>query len=122
SKDHIFEYFDIDADGYGEYIFIDNGKIIAYDNNRSRMFVETIGSGPVFGPYGFEFSSNDRKLGFVDSENEQIYLINSKGKNIKGFPLRGSTPFSVGRLTGGTGFNLIAGGRDSFLYNYEIKR
>ncbi len=122
SGDHIFEYFDIDADGYGEYIFIDNGKIIAYDNNRSRMFVETIGSGPVYGPYGFEFSSNDRKLGFVDSENELIYLINSKGKNVKGFPLRGSTPFSIGRLTGGTSFNLIAGGRDSFLYNYEIKR
>jgi hypothetical protein len=122
SENHIFDLFDIDADGLGEYIFIDEGKIYAFDNNRSRMFVEPTGSDNVYGPYGLVFGSNDKKLGFVDAGSGHIYIIDDRGKTLKGFPLVGSTPFSVGQLTGGGSFNLITGGRDSFIYNYELKR
>lgn len=122
SQDHIFDQFDVDADGMGEYIFIDKGKIYAFDNNRSKMFVESTGSDNVYGPYGLEFGSNDKKIGFVDAGSGQIHIIDSRGKTLKGFPLAGSTPFSVGKLTGSSSFNLITGGRDSFIYNYELKR
>jgi hypothetical protein len=30
--------------------------------------------------------------------------------------------FSIGKLTGTPGFNLIVGGTDKFLYNYKILR
>jgi hypothetical protein len=58
----------------------------------------------------------------VDIENEMIHLIDSKGKDASGFPLRGSTSFSVGKFSPGGSYYLITGGRDSFLYNYEIIR
>lgn len=122
SAKHISDYFDIDADGFGEYIVIDEGKISVYDNNRSKMFVETIGSGDIFGPYGLTFSAGDKKIGFVNRDDGEIYLLDSKGKNISGFPLIGCTPFSIGNLGGSGTYNLIVGGKDSFIYNYEIKR
>lgn len=122
TEDNIFDYFDFDADGTGEYIFIDKGKIYTFDNNRTRMFVESTGSDNILGPYGLVFGSNDKKIGYVDAGSGQIYILDSRGKTLKGFPLAGSTPFSVGKLTGSSSFNLITGGRDSFIYNYELKR
>ncbi|MBS0011136.1 MAG: hypothetical protein KFF49_06985 [Bacteroidales bacterium] len=122
TEDPVFEYFDLDADGQGEYIFIDGQKVLAYDDDRSRMFSLTLSSDNIYGPYGLEFSSNDKKLGFTDAGANNIYLVDERGKNLKGFPLGGTTSFSVGRLGRGSSFNLITGGRDSFLYNYEITR
>ena len=122
SKDPVFEYFDIDADGLGEYIFIDGKRVYAYDNDRNRMFSLTLSSDDIIGPYGLEFSSNDKKIGFTDAGANKVYVVDERGKNLKGFPLNGTTSFSVGKLNRGSSYNLIIGGRDSFLYNYEITR
>lgn len=122
SEDPVFEYFDLDADGMGEYIFIDGNTLSAYDDDRSRMFRITLSSDNILGPYGLEFSSNDKKIGFTDAGANNVYVIDERGKNLKGFPLKGTSSFSVGKLNRGSGFNLITGGSDSFLYNYEITR
>ena len=122
NKDPVFEYFDLDADGLGEFIFIDGNRLYTYDNDRSRMFSLTLSSDNIIGPYGLEFSSNDKKIGFTDADANQVYVVDDRGKNLRGFPLNGTTAFSVGRLSRGNSFNLITGGRDSFLYNYEITR
>ena len=122
SQNPVFEYFDLDADGIGEYIFIDGNNLSAYDDDRRRMFSITLSSENIFGPYGLEFSSNDKKIGFTDAGVNNVYIIDEKGKNLKGFPLKGTSSLSVGKLNRGSGFNLITGGRDSFLYNYEITR
>jgi hypothetical protein len=86
------------------------------------MFSLTLSSDNIIGPYGLEFSSNDKKIGFTDADANQVYVVDDRGKNLRGFPLNGTTAFSVGRLGRGNSFNLITGGRDSFLYNYEITR
>lgn len=122
SPQHVFEYFDIDSDGLGEYIFIDKGTLYCFDNDRSKLFSSDLDSEEITGPFGLVFSSNDKKIGFVDIEHGLIHLIDSRGKSVSGFPLRGSTAFSIGRLSGNINFNLIAGGTDSFIYNYEIAR
>jgi hypothetical protein len=122
SGDPVFEYFDLDADGTGEFIFIDANTLTAYDDDRSRMFTMTLSSDDIKGPYGLEFSSNDRKIGFTDASANKIYVLDERGENLKGFPLSGTSAFSVGKLDRGSGFNLICGGSDSFLYNYEITR
>ena len=122
SEEHTFDYFDIDADGSGEYIFIDDERIFAFDSDHTRMFSKNLGSNKIMGPFGFIFSSSDRKIGYADVENEKIYLLDSKGKDASGFPVRGSTTFSVGKFSPEGSYYLITGGRDSFLYNYEIIR
>ena len=120
SFDHSFDYFDVDGDGFGEYVFIDAGKLYLYDRNRSEIFSRDFGSTQLGGPIDFVFSSSDRKMGVFDITNKLIYLIAKNGETMEGFPLRGASMFSVGKLSDKNGWHLVVGGTDRFLYNYDL--
>ena len=66
SVDHSFDIFDVDGDGFGEYIFIDKGILYLYDHNRSEIFTRDFGSDDLGGPINFIFSASDRKIGVFD--------------------------------------------------------
>ena len=117
---HSFDIFDVDGDGSEEYIFIDKGILYLYDNNRSEMFSKRFGSDELGGPINFVFSSSDRKIGVFEPEKELIYLIDSNGNTMEGFPLRGASMFSIGKLSDDEEWHLIVGGTDRFLYNYKL--
>jgi len=121
SGDHSFDFFDIDGDGFGEYIFIDKGILYLYDHNRSEMFIRNFGSADLGGPINFVFSGTNRKIGVFDINKKLIYLIDVDGKTMSGFPLRGASMFSIGKLSEKSGWHLIVGGTDRFLYNYKLE-
>jgi hypothetical protein len=121
SSDHSFDIFDVDGDGFGEYIFIDKGILYLYSHNRSGLFSRDFSSEDLGGPINFIFSSTDRKIGVFDSNKKLIYLISKDGKTIDGFPLRGASMFSIGKLSEKSGWHVIVGGTDRFLYNYKIE-
>ncbi|MGC1390366.1 MAG: hypothetical protein WA816_04965 [Bacteroidales bacterium] len=120
SENHSFDIFDIDGDGFGEYIFIDKGILYLYNHNRSEIFSREFNSDNLGGPINFIFSSTDRKIGVFDLKRNLIYLIGKNGKTMSGFPLRGASMFSIGKLSDKSGWHLIVGGTDRFLYNYKI--
>jgi hypothetical protein len=117
---HYFDIFDVDGDGYGEYIFIDNGTLSLYDHNKTEIFTREFGQDNLGAPINFIFSSTDRKIGVFDVTKNLIYLIGKNGKTMSGFPLRGASMFSIGKLSDKSGWHLIVGGTDRFLYNYKI--
>jgi WD40 repeat protein len=117
---HSFDIFDVDGDGSDEYIFIDKGILYLYDNNMSEVFSKQFGSDGLGGPINFVFSSTDRKIGVFEPDRKLIYLIDSNGNSMEGFPLRGASMFSVGKLSDDGGWHLIVGGTDRFLYNYKL--
>ena len=121
SADHSFDIFDIDGDGFGEYIFIDKGILYLYNHNRAEIFKRDFESDDLGGPINFIFSGSDRKIGVFDTARNLIYLIGKKGETMKGFPLRGASMFSIGKLSDRSGWHLIVGGTDRFLYNYKIE-
>ena len=120
SADHSFDIFDVDGDGFGEYIFIDKGILYLYNHNRSEIFTRDFGSDDLGGPINFIFSSTNRKIGVFDINKNLIFLIGKNGKTMNGFPLRGASMFSIGKLSDKSGWHLIVGGTDRFLYNYKI--
>ncbi len=120
SDDHSFDIFDVDGDGITEYIFIDKGKLYLYDHNKSEIFSREFGSTVLGGPISFIFSASDRKIGVFDSNKKLIYLLGKNGETMKGFPLRGASMFSIGKLSEKSDWHLIVGGTDRFLYNYKI--
>jgi len=120
SIDHSFDIFDVNGDGFGEYIFIERGILYLYNHNGSEMFTKELGTGRLGGPINFIFSSSDRKIGVFDINNNLIYLIDKNGDTMNGFPLRGASMFSIGKLSDKSGWHLIVGGTDRFLYNYKL--
>ena len=120
SEQHAFDMFDLDGDGFNEYIYIDKGILYLYDHNRQEIFTREFGSEDLGGPINFIFSSTDRKIGVIDLKKNLIYLVGKDGKSMNGFPLRGASMFSIGKLSDKSGWHLIVGGTDRFLYNYKI--
>ena len=120
SSGHSFDNFDINGDGFCEYIFIDKGMLYLYDHNRSEIFSRDFGSDDLGGPISFIFSASERKIGVFDINKKLIYLIGKNGETMNGFPLRGASMFSIGKLSAKSGWHLIVGGTDRFLYNYKI--
>lgn len=121
SVDHSFEFFDVDADGFGEYFFIDKGILYLYDHDKTEIFTRDFETDAAGGPISFVFSSSDRKIGVFDSKKKLIYLLEKTGETAKGFPLRGASMFSIGKLSDRNGWHLVVGGTDRFLYNYKLE-
>lgn len=120
SASHLMDLFDFDADGLDEFVFIDQGKIFLYDHNMTELSSSDLGSTKLEGPLTFSFSPEDRKIGVFDAEKNLIYLLDKNGEIMDGFPLKGASMFSIGKLSDKNSWNLIVGGPDKFLYNYII--
>ena len=121
SDDHSFDFFDVDGDGIGEYVFIENGILYLYDRNKKELFSRDFETSLLGGPINFIFSQSDRKIGVFDRNKNLIYLIGKDGETMSGFPLRGASMFSIGKLSDKSGWHLIVGGTNRFLYNYKIE-
>ena len=85
------------------------------------MFKKDFNSMKLGGPINFTFSSKDKKIGVFDISENLIYLINSKGDIMNGFPLKGASMFSIGKLSWGS-LESFVGGSDRFLYNYKLEK
>ena len=118
-----FHYEDLNGDGREEYIFLFGDRLQVMRSPDKKLFTWEMNNGEAsYPPVIYTFSIKDKKIGIVDATHDYIYLVNNNGKLYNGFPLKGQTPFTIGRLgPEGKNFNLIVGGMDNFLYNYSVK-
>lgn len=122
SDSHYFLAEDIAGNTKKEYIFIDNQTIIVYDEKKEILFREELPEKIVFPPVVYQFSAIDKKIGVVATKTGKIYLFNNDGKQYKGFPLPGSSMFSISGFPGlKDRFNLIVSNNDNFLYNFSVQ-
>jgi hypothetical protein len=121
TPNHYFDYQDLDGDGSKDFIFVDKNKLEVYKQNGGLYFEHSFNEPIVDPPIYFYFSYDDRKIGIVSKTSNQIYLFNNDGKLYTGFPLKGSTKFTIGFFErGSTSFNLIVGTNYNLLYNYSV--
>ncbi len=122
SREHYFQMQDMDKDGISEFIFADGNELNVLRQDGSRLFGYRVREEIKDMPDIYKFSASDIKIGITDRPRNRIYLINSDGSLYEGFPLEGSTQFSIGYFAGSDSrFNLIVGSANNFLYNYSIK-
>lgn len=121
TEKHYFALEDIDSDGKADYVFADGNKLEVYNKSKKLIlsfdFDAEISDEPLF----YKFPSNQNKIGIVCKSVSKIYLLNADGSLFNGFPLHGLTPFSIGYLNNSANkFNLLVGGPENLLYNYEV--
>lgn len=122
SHTHYFDYEDLNGDGQNDFIFADNTSIEVYDKNKKLLFSQQLNGDIKYPPAVYTFSANEKKLGYIDTTNGEIYLINGDGTIYKGFPKSGNSMFSIGILKrNAKKFNLIVGSSKNSVYNYEIQ-
>jgi hypothetical protein len=122
SGEHFFRLEDIDSDGIPEFILAENNVLQVLNQDGNRLFEFKVRGSISEMPDIYKFSASDVKIGITDRSRNRIYLINSDGSLYKGFPLEGTTRFSIGYFAGSESrFNLIVGSENNFLYNYSIK-
>jgi hypothetical protein len=121
SGKHYFDYQDINADGYNDFIFMDEDELKVYKFDGNKVFDYKFEEKILTPPAYYYFSYDDRKIGVASRTNNEIYLFNSDGSLYEGFPLKGNTPFTIGYLENTRNqFNLIVGTKYNFLYNYSV--
>lgn len=122
SPEHFFLIEDMDKDGIPEFIFADGNELEVLHQDGRKLFSYKVREKISEMPDIYKFSASETKIGITDQPRNRIYLINSDGSLYDGFPLEGSTRFSIGYFTGSDSrFNLIVGSENNFLYNYSIK-
>ena len=120
SADHYFVLKDIDGDGVMEYIFTDQDMLYVYRENGSEKFSHCFDN-TVGRPNIFKFSANDVRIGVTCRGQKQLFLFDNKGNICNGFPLQGTSEFSITKLDRNAKFSLLAGNADNYLYNYIIQ-
>ncbi len=122
SANHFFSMVDLTRDGVPEFIFADGDELDVVEQDGKRLFTFRVRDRISYMPDIYKFSASDVKIGITDQSRNRIYLINTDGSLYEGFPLEGSTRFSIGYFkSSGSRFNLIVGSDNNFLYNYSIE-
>ena len=118
TANHYFLLKDIDGNGSNEYIFADNNRLEAFDANGKLLFSKQFDGRITEDIMMFSFSPTDIKLGITCRDNQKIYMVDNSGNVSKGFPLIGTTKFSIAVIN--KKYCILTGGNDNFIYNYQM--
>lgn len=120
TANHYFVLKDIDNDGKNEYIFTDNEVLYVYKEDGSEVFFYAADA-PLGRPNIFKFSDKDVRIGVTCKSLRQVYLFDNKGSICRGFPMQGTTEFTIQIFDHPDKYSLIVGNADNYLYNYLIR-
>jgi len=121
SEAHYFTAADLNSDGKNEYLFADYNFLKIFDASGDQKLEKKFDSGISYRPNVYKFSRRKIEIGICTENENKIYLIDLKGNNHSGFPLKGNTEFSIGfAKAGNKSFNLYVGDNRNFLLNYSV--
>jgi len=120
SPNHYFLYEDFNNDKANEYIFFDENKLSIYDAALKLLYSYTFPVEIAGCPSYYQDADGNGMIGFVSAKTSNIYLLKTECTLSNGFPLTGSSPFSVSSLSNDGALNLIVGSERT-VYNYAIE-
>lgn len=121
SPNHYFNAIDVSGDNIRDFVFIDDKELTVYSLTGNKLFDYKFSTAIKHNPSFYRFSSKENYVGITEVDARKIYLFDTKGNIMKGFPLVGKTRFSIGFLEPGSGrFNLVVGGNEYYLYNFKL--
>jgi hypothetical protein len=117
--DHTFELLHSNDP---KYVLVSPNIMEIYSSNYKRVSSVEFSEPVLPSVVVYKFTASDHKLGIVGGNREKIFLYNSDGSLYKGFPLKGTSRFSIGFLKSSAyRFNLITGGENNYIYNYRVE-
>ncbi len=121
SSHHYFILKDINADGKKDYIFLDKEKLFVMNADSASIFNHTFEKEINTAPTAFAMPNGKGKIGIASEQTNEIFLFNDDGSLYEGFPLKGSTSFSIGDFNNDGHNNIVVGSSDRTIYVYTIE-
>ncbi len=116
-----FDYRDIDGDGNREFIFVDAHRLMLFNQDKAPVMSYTFESEPEPVAQLFFFDAKDVRIGVRCPGNSELHLINNGGTDTEGFPITGTTAFSIGKLNGDGVLTLVCGNNGKYLCAYSLR-
>jgi len=117
--DYLFT--NLNGDSEPDCVVLTSKNIHAFTHTGEKIFSVPTEGEPAY-LQAYSFSPTSERIGYTDIENNQIYLYTSRGVKVEGFPLYGSTAFSIGDLNRDGFFNLVVGGEEGFIFTYSVNQ
>lgn len=116
-----FDYRDITNDKIKEYILLTRNTLKVFNQDKSLLFQYEFKNKISQAPQYFTFPDGTSKIGISSPESNELFLFESNGTLLEGFPISGHTLFSIGDLNNETIYNLITGGDNNSIYVYQLQ-
>ena len=113
-----FSFLDFNNNKSKDYIFHFDKTLKIVDSDKKTLYANEFELSITHQPQHFKMHDKSNRIGVV-TENK-IYLINAEGQIDDGFPLAGSTSFSIADINNDKTANLIVI-NGNILYTYNLK-
>ncbi|MBL4652582.1 MAG: DUF3352 domain-containing protein [Flavobacteriales bacterium] len=104
-----------------KYILIDDNELRSLDNELKELTYFETDSAITSNASVHRLPNNVTEIGFSSAAANEIYLLNNAGALHNGFPLYGSSPFTIGDLNKDGQLELIVGSKDGHIYAYGLE-
>ncbi|MBL4625428.1 MAG: hypothetical protein JKY42_09860 [Flavobacteriales bacterium] len=116
-----FFFADINHDEKNDYILLEDNELRILDEELNEITSFETDSAISSAVFSYQFTDGETEIGFSSSTAHEIYLLNHNGELHEGFPLYGSTPFTIGDLNKDGQMELIVGSKDGHIYVYGLE-
>ncbi|MEO5572019.1 MAG: DUF3352 domain-containing protein [Bacteroidia bacterium] len=110
-----------DGDSIPDYIFSGNNRMAAYTNLLTLIYDVSTEGAATGRLEKYQLKNNKTVFGINSADFNKLFLFNTNGKLVKGFPVKGSTPITIDELNNDGKFYLIAGSGDGNVYVYSLE-
>jgi hypothetical protein len=112
---HYFSVDDLDGNNITDFVFAEGNKLEVADETGRTIFSIKLENPVEDQPHIYTFSPRQKMIGVNDGRDNRIYLFGPDGKQADSFPLRGSSPFSIGELKPGQLCVLVGNNREELV-------
>ncbi len=121
SPQHYFILKDINADGKKDLIFLDKDNLKVINQDTSSIFTHHFEQVVNVAPSAIIMPNGRGKIGVASDQTNELFLFNEDGTMYEGFPLKGSTSFSLGDFNNDKHSNIVVGSSDKTVYVYNLE-
>lgn len=107
------------GDGAMSYIYASDGALVAFDSDGKTRFESSLEE-PLTEISHLSLSGGKHLIAGVNSESGRVYVFDSEGQLLDGFPLVGHSLPAIGDLNNDGTYKLVTATHDGFLYGYSI--